>query len=84
MHNMETPTLSVLLRLISLAAVVLFFVGVFKMKDDLEGYYNTTEPINLRLSGVMTFFLVFLLFPASLVPHSATGRGQAFNCSRND
>ena len=48
--------------LISLASVVLFFVGAFKMKDDLEHYYNTTEPINLRLSGVMTFFFSVYYF----------------------
>jgi hypothetical protein len=47
---------------ITLASVVLFFVGVFKMRDDLETYYNTTEPINLRLSGVMTFFFSIYYF----------------------
>ncbi|HEX3153628.1 MAG TPA: DUF4339 domain-containing protein [Candidatus Angelobacter sp.] len=42
--------------LISIAGVVLYLVGVFQMKSDLEDYYNSTEPINLRLSGVMVFF----------------------------
>ncbi|HZD95900.1 MAG TPA: DUF4339 domain-containing protein [Candidatus Sulfotelmatobacter sp.] len=42
--------------IISLAALVLYIVGVFQIKGDLEEYYNSVEPINLRLSGVMTFF----------------------------
>jgi GYF domain 2 len=42
--------------LFTLAAAVLYFVGVFQMKNDLEDYYNSTERINLRLSGVMVFF----------------------------
>jgi hypothetical protein len=42
--------------LFTLAACVLYFVGVFQMKSDLEAYYNSTERINLRLSGVMVFF----------------------------
>ncbi|HLW54938.1 MAG TPA: GYF domain-containing protein [Candidatus Angelobacter sp.] len=39
-----------------LVGVVLAYVGVFKMRSALVEYYNTVEPINLRLSGVMTFF----------------------------
>ena len=35
---------------------MLYLVGVFQMKSDLEDYYNSTEPINLQLSGVMVFF----------------------------
>jgi hypothetical protein len=42
--------------LITIAGAVLYLVGVFQMKSDLEDYYNSTEPINLRLSGVMVFF----------------------------
>lgn len=42
--------------IVSLAALVLYLVGVFQMKGDLEEYYNSVEPINLQLSGVMTFF----------------------------
>jgi hypothetical protein len=42
--------------LFSLAALVLYLVGVFQMKSDLEDYYNSIEPINLQLSGVMVFF----------------------------
>ena len=43
-------------------AIVLQIVGVFKMRAVLEEYYNTVEPINLRLSGVMTFFFALFYF----------------------
>lgn len=42
--------------LITIAGFVLYMVGVFQMKSDLEDYYNSTESINLRLNGVMVFF----------------------------
>ncbi|HEY2235020.1 MAG TPA: DUF4339 domain-containing protein [Candidatus Angelobacter sp.] len=42
--------------LITIAGIVLYLVGVFQMKSDLEDYYNSTEPIHLRLNGVMVFF----------------------------
>ena len=42
--------------------IVLYIVGVFKMRSAIEEYYNTVEPINLRLSGVMTFFFNVLYF----------------------
>jgi hypothetical protein len=42
--------------LIQLGAVIVFILAHFKMKAAIEEYYNTVEPINLRLSGVMVFF----------------------------
>src|SRR5262252_8817353 len=48
--------------LFSLASIVLYFVAVFTMRSDLEEYYNSTENINLRLSGVMTFFFAIFYF----------------------
>lgn len=45
-----------------LAGIVLYLVGIFKMRDAIQEYYNTVEPINLRLSGVMTFFFNVLYF----------------------
>jgi hypothetical protein len=50
------------LALGGIAGVVLQFVGIFKMRSALEEYYNTVEPINLRLSGVMTFFFSVYYF----------------------
>ncbi|HKV95041.1 MAG TPA: DUF4339 domain-containing protein [Candidatus Angelobacter sp.] len=46
--------------LVSLVAIALVLVALFQMKSDLEEYYNTTEPINLRLNGVMVFFFGIL------------------------
>lgn len=45
-----------------LTGVVLNYVGIFKMRAEIQEYYNTVEPINLRLSGVMTFFFNVLYF----------------------
>jgi hypothetical protein len=42
--------------LITIAGIVLYLLGVFQMKSDLENYYNSTEPINLQVNGVMVFF----------------------------
>jgi hypothetical protein len=45
-----------------LITFVLFVIAEFQMKNDLEEYYNSVEPINLRLSGVMTFFFAVWYF----------------------
>jgi hypothetical protein len=45
-----------------LIGAVLHFVAVFQMRSSLENYYNTVEPIKLRLSGVMTFFFAVYYF----------------------
>lgn len=48
------------------AGVVGYLVAVFSMRSDLEGYYNTTENINLQLNGVgsalLTFFFAVYYF----------------------
>jgi hypothetical protein len=51
-HGQATPYGS----LFSLAGLVLYLIGVFQMKSDLEDYYNSTEPINLQLHGGLVFF----------------------------
>jgi hypothetical protein len=48
--------------LIMLAGTVLHFIAIFQMRSSIENYYNTVEPINLRLSGVMTFFFAVYYF----------------------
>ncbi|HEV7521001.1 MAG TPA: GYF domain-containing protein, partial [Candidatus Angelobacter sp.] len=48
--------------LIVIAGVVLHLMAVFQMRSSIENYYNTVEPINLRLSGVMTFFFAVYYF----------------------
>jgi hypothetical protein len=45
-----------------LAGLVLSYIGIFKMRAAIQEYYNTVEPINLRLSGVMTFFFALYYF----------------------
>lgn len=50
------------LGLIPFLGVIFAIIGIFKMRDVIQEYYNTIEPINLRLSGVMTFFFALLYF----------------------
>jgi len=45
-----------------LASLVLVEVAAFSMRDDLEQYYNSVEPINLRLDGVLVFFFAVFYF----------------------
>src|SRR5215831_1189578 len=45
-----------------LSAVVLNIIANFKLRDAMVEYYNTVEPINLRMSGVMTFFFSIFYF----------------------
>jgi len=54
----EYPIASVLW----LGSVILHIVAVFSVRGELEEYYNATENINLRLSGVMTFFFAIFYF----------------------
>jgi len=48
--------------LVPFAGLICFFIAIFSMRNSLATYYNYTEPINLRLSGVMTFFFSTLYF----------------------
>jgi len=57
-HTDPQPTAT----LIWLVFAAIGLVGAFQMKSDLEEYYNTAEPINLQLSGVMTFFFAVFYF----------------------
>lgn len=41
---------------------VVHIIGNFKMRDAMVEYYNTVEPIHLRLSGAMTFFFSIFYF----------------------
>jgi hypothetical protein len=47
---------------LDIGAIVLYLIGAFSIKGAMEEYYNSTENINLRLSGVMTFFFNTLYF----------------------
>jgi hypothetical protein len=48
--------------LLFLASMVLQYIGHFNVKGSLENHFNTAEPINLRLSGPMTFFFNIIYF----------------------
>jgi hypothetical protein len=52
-------TLSMLLML---ASMICMLAAVFSMRGSLVTYFNSVEPINLRLSGIMTFFFNMLYF----------------------
>jgi hypothetical protein len=59
----EPPALALtLFLLLFVGGVVLQIMAVFNMRSSLEDYYNTVEPISLRLSGVMTFFFAIYYF----------------------
>ncbi len=45
---------------LGLAGLVCYYWGVFGIKKSMETYYNSVEPIQLQLSGVMTFFFGIL------------------------
>jgi hypothetical protein len=49
-------------HLITIVFAIIFLVAAFQMRSDLEEHYNTIEPINLQLSGVMTFFFAIFYF----------------------
>jgi hypothetical protein len=57
-----SPAVFVPFFFIAIAGAVLHLIGVFQMRSSLENYYTTVEPINLRLSGVMTFFFAVYYF----------------------
>jgi hypothetical protein len=41
---------------------ILFVVAMFRMRSGLQTYYNSIEPIQLRLSAAMTFFFNIYYF----------------------
>jgi hypothetical protein len=45
-----------------IVALVFAILCVFSMRRSIETYYNTVEPIGLRLSPVMTFFFNVIYF----------------------
>jgi hypothetical protein len=62
-NRQEPPTVALAsFLLMALAGAVLHLIGIFQMRSSIENYYNTMEPINLRLSGVMTFFFAVYYF----------------------
>jgi hypothetical protein len=54
--------MSGLIMLLNVPIVIAALMAIFGMRGSITRYYNTVEPINLRLSGVMTFFFSVLYF----------------------
>jgi hypothetical protein len=48
--------LAVIGGVLIVAGAIAYIIGIFKIKDAMEEYYNSRENIRLVLSGVMTFF----------------------------
>ena len=49
-------SLAALGGLFILGGAIVYIVGMFSIRGAMEDYYNSTENIGLRMSGVMTFF----------------------------
>jgi hypothetical protein len=58
----SVATIMGIVGLLSLLIGIFWLVAIFGMRGSLVRYYNTVEPMGLRLSGVMTFFFSFLYF----------------------
>ncbi len=54
--NNPNPWGAVPIVLGSLSLLVFVILSFFDLRRSMVTYYNTVEPIGLRLSGVMTFF----------------------------
>jgi hypothetical protein len=57
---------SILGGFIAIATWVVRLIARFVLRDTLEKHYNTTEPLGLRLSAVMTFFFGGIYFQYKL------------------
>jgi hypothetical protein len=53
MHHEEFVGIGVVLFV---AGLIFYIIGIFRIRDAMEDYYNTRERIGLTLSGAMTFF----------------------------
>jgi hypothetical protein len=60
--GMALPFVFLLYPIVCLVPSVFAIIGVFGMRRSLLNYYNTVEPIGLKLSGVMTFFFAVFYF----------------------
>ena len=54
--------IGMVVMVLNLVMMVLGLVAIFGMRASMVRYYNTVEPMGLRLSGVMTFFFNILYF----------------------
>jgi hypothetical protein len=52
----HSPGATTIGGLLIFAGLIAYIVGIFKIREAMEEYYNSRENIALTLSGVMTFF----------------------------
>ena len=51
-----------IILLLNIVILIAALAAIFGMRRSLVNYYNTVEPMGLRLSGAMTFFFNVLYF----------------------
>lgn len=56
------PSIEAINWLLQVAVLVFWLVAAFNMRSSIEEHFNTSEPIGLSLSGVMTFFFNVFYF----------------------
>ncbi len=54
--------IAILFPIVYIGAIVCMYMAIFKMRTSILNYYNTVEPIGLRLSPIMTFFFNIYYF----------------------
>jgi len=54
--------MSLVAMLGNVAVLALWLMAIFGMRSSLQQHYNESEPIGLKLSGVMTFFFSIFYF----------------------
>jgi hypothetical protein len=52
----KAPAAAAIGGILIVGGLIAYIVGIFKVRDAMEEYYNSKENIGLSLSGVMTFF----------------------------
>ena len=52
----QSPGAAIIGGVLIFSGLIAYVVGIFKIRDAMEEYYNSKENIALTLSGVMTFF----------------------------
>jgi hypothetical protein len=76
--SMITPAAaSIVVMLLNFVIIITGLVAVFSMRKSIVTYYNTVEPIGLKLSGVMTFIFSILYFQyhfSRIIEWKQTGR----------
>jgi hypothetical protein len=56
------PHQSIFSSIFGIASWVVRLIARFTLRDDIERHFNGTEPIGIRLSGIMTFFFGGIYF----------------------